>query len=80
MEEMNNSSNDKFFTAIARKQEKVGNERQGRHLNLGLAAVLGRSGKKRRCLEWEQEEEGCRLRPLVKAYVNIVCRHSMSNP
>jgi len=38
------------------RRENVGSERQGRHLNLGLAAVLGRSGKKRRCLEWEQEE------------------------
>ena len=37
--------------------ENVGNKREGRHLNLGLAAVLGRSGKQqRRCLEWEQEE------------------------
>ena len=42
--------------AESERRENVGNERQGRHLNLGLAAVLGRSGKKRRCLEWEQEE------------------------
>ena len=44
-------------TASERGENVGGNEREGRHLNLGLAAVLGRSGKKqRRCLEWEQEE------------------------
>ena len=37
--------------------ERGENKREGRNLNLGLAAVLGRSGKQqRRCLEWEQEE------------------------
>ena len=36
---------------------KENNEREGRHLNFGLSAVLARSTKKkRRCLEWEQEQ------------------------
>jgi len=40
-----------------KREGSVGIEREGRHLNLGLAAVLGRSGRQqRRCLEWEQEE------------------------
>ena len=44
-------------SAGSERGENIGNERRGRHLNLGLAAVLGRSAKQqRRCLEWEQEE------------------------
>merc|ERR1719382_520607 len=40
-----------------KREGSVGIEREGRHLNLGLAAVLGRSARQqRRCLEWEQEE------------------------
>ena len=38
-------------------KRRENNEREGRHLNFGLSAVLGRSRKKkRRCLEWEQEQ------------------------
>jgi len=41
--------------AVSERRETVGNEREGRHLDLGLAAVLGKK-QQRRCLEWEQEE------------------------
>jgi len=47
------------FVGDRRTKEEVegASEREGRHLNLGLAAVLGRSARQqRRCLEWEQEE------------------------
>jgi len=44
-------------SAGSERGDNISNERRGRHLNLGLAAVLGRSAKQqRRCLEWEQEE------------------------
>jgi len=47
------------FVGDRRTKEEVegASKREGRHLNLGLAAVLGRSARQqRRCLEWEQEE------------------------
>ena len=38
-------------------KRRENNEREGRHLNFGLSAVLGGSRKKKRwCLEWEQEQ------------------------